>query len=274
MMISMKLNGNTYKDFYLIIFSIIILLLANYFHLNFKKPEITLNKQISALNIDNNFLSIFSMGQKRLISDIIWISTLLDSDLSHYKSKDLNSWMFLRFNTIATLDPYFLNNYTFGGQYLSIIKDDLLGAEIIFDKGLSYYPNNFELNMYSGFLQAFELKNYSKAYKNYNTIVDHPKAPAYIPSLLVKLNFSTSGDLEMAYSVISDLLKNSNSPEDSIINKKFKNDLYSIKAEIDLKCLNEKRPDCDLRDEEGNYYIKKGNKYVAPKNFTKYQLKN
>ena len=73
------------------------LLIAGLIHNSIQKPEIVFNKQSSALNINQDFLKILSSGQNRLLADYLWIVTLLESDHDHYKKKDLNSWMYLRF---------------------------------------------------------------------------------------------------------------------------------------------------------------------------------
>ena len=64
-----------------------------------------------------------------MISSLLWTHTLLFSDYEHYKNDDLDSWMYLRFNTITDLDPRMYEAYNYGGQYLSIVKDDVFGAK-------------------------------------------------------------------------------------------------------------------------------------------------
>ncbi len=82
------------------------------------KPKIKVSQQASALNLNNKLINLFNLGQGRLLSSSLWIKTLMDSDLEHYKKDDLNSWMHLRFKTIAEIDPQFYENYIYGGQYL------------------------------------------------------------------------------------------------------------------------------------------------------------
>ena len=94
-----------------LIFILILFICSGVLNKNLVKPSFKVSKQSSALNISHELLSIFDLGQRRLFSDILWISTLLESDLEHYKENDLNSWLYLRFNTISVLDPLFLKNY-------------------------------------------------------------------------------------------------------------------------------------------------------------------
>jgi tetratricopeptide (TPR) repeat protein len=235
-----------------------------------KKPSIELSKQMTAFNFDSKFLSIFSFGQKRLYSDIFWITTLLESDLEHFKRNDKNSWMFLRFKTITDLDPYFLMNYQFGGQYLSIVKDDLEGAAVIFEKGLLYYPDDYKLNFNSGFLYAFETGEYKKALKRYNKILHNPKSPPYVKSIIAKLSYSAGTSLKETFNIVKEMRNSEAAPQ---IIKKLDLDLYSIKAELDLECLNTSESGrCETKDYLGNFYIKRKDKYHAVKAFKKYRL--
>lgn len=251
-------------------FIFISIIVVGLIHHNIEKPKLFLTKQDTALNVNNFFLSVFAMGNKRLLADIIWVTTLLESEETHYKSKDLNSWIYLRFDSITNLDPNFLEAYQFGGQYLNIGKDDIKGSEAIFDKGLNIFPNNYELNLYSGFLQAFELQNYKKAIKNYSMILYHPKSPPFILSIINKLKYSDTGNLELTYSLVEESLKNA---RDDYIKSKLLVDLYSLRAMIDLECLNNhSESNCNKKDLDGNYYIKKGGNYTAPKDFKKYKL--
>ena len=259
------------SSLFILFFSIIFLGLAWKLKLISPKPTISVSKQQSALNFNSDLINIFSLGQRRLISDVFWITTLLESDLSHYKNKDLNSWMFLRFKTISELDPFFLKNYEFGGQYLSIIKDDLKGAEHIFDKALSIYPDNQVLLISAAFLQAFELNQYEKAISLYQKLIDIKKAPPFVYSLIHKLKNKEGRNLEETFLALRETKKHLPKNSKMLIDKIDK-DLYAIRAEIDLECLNQLRDGCNLNDLDGRAYIKKGDKYVAQKTFLKYRF--
>lgn len=265
----MKKNFKHIEIFYLLVF-IICISTANYFHFNFEKKEIIIDKQESAINLKEDLLLLFSIGQNRLLSDLLWITTLLESDLKHYKKRDYNSWLYLRFLSIANLDPLFLRNYQFGGQYLSIVKDDLYGAKEIFELGLKQYPNDYELLFNGGFLYAFELDDYENGLRLYNKLLETGKAPEFIKSLVPKLKYKTTGDLNTTYQVLKETLKTT-IPNTSLY-LKLKRDLYAIKADIDLECLNSGRDNCNNYDEDGNRYIFNGQKYTAPKDYQPYKL--
>lgn len=176
-----------YKRFYNKLILLFLFLSSSYVNNRFFKysnPSISL--QNHSLNF-NDSLTFFNFGQKRMISSLLWVKTLLDSDLEHYKRKDLNNWMYLRFDTVANLDPYFLENYQFGGVFLSIIKDDLLGAEMIYNKGLSQYPNDYYLNINAAFHYFHEMHNIDKAIPLLLKARTFPQAPPIIDLLIATL---------------------------------------------------------------------------------------
>jgi len=179
---------------------------------------------------------------------MLWVHTLLESDEEFYKKRDLGSWMFIRFNTIAALDKKFYDNYLYGGKYLSIIKDDILGAEEIFRKGLTQFPKDFWLSINTAHNYLFEMGDTIKALKYYDNVKFDPLALKYfplLPSLVAKLE-RDRGSTKSAFELLKVAYEKSAS-------EKFKNyyakKLYSLKTEIDLECLNSlKSSNCDNKD--------------------------
>lgn len=227
-----------------------------------EKPIVFITKQESTFNVDSNFLLYFNLGQKRLISSLLWIATILESDHDHYKNKDLNSWMFLRFKNISIIEPEFKLTYSFGGPYLSIIKDDLEGASYIYDRGLSMFPMDQNLLYNAGFHYYFEVGDFDKAYpilKKLNTFSNN--SPMMV-STLARLE-ANSGNLNDAFMVLSQY--QDSFPKDSIVWKKIYEYRYSLKAEIDLNCLNNKLSNCSMADLDNNPYIFKKDQFYSQK---------
>lgn len=265
----MKLSKYLSSSLY--VFVIILTLSGSYYiSKNSKPPALFVSKQQSTLNINENFWMYFNLGQKRLISSLYWVNTILDSDVDHYKNRDLNSWMFLRFNTISLIDPNFYENYKFGGPYLSIVKDDLSGADIIYNKGLAQYPDDYSLLLNSGFHYYFEQRNLDKAYPILLKLKNNPQAPQYIISALARIE-SNRGNLEDSFIILKEY--QSRFQNNSVIYNKINEQLYSIKAEMDLNCLNNKLPNCSILDLDKNPYTLKNQKYYAPKKWVPYRPK-
>ena len=125
------------------------------------------------------------------MASTLWIITMIESDIDHYKQKDRNSWMFHRFNTITDLNKHFYQAYRVGGIYLSVIKDDIWGAKEIYEKGLKFFPDDIQLNYNFGFHAHTELKDYPLAIKLYEKVLADPKSLVRyqysLPSIIAKL---------------------------------------------------------------------------------------
>ena len=236
--------------------AIIILTLANVLSSYRQKPLLELSQEDISYTLNQDFLYVFSMGNQRLFSSYLWILTLLQGDTEHYKKKDGNSWMYLRFSTIAKLDPLFYQNYKIGGIYLAIIKDDVSGSVEILEKGIRHYPEDFWLNYYLGFNYLHELKDREKSLYYFDKIRNHPIRKKRFPlltSTLAKLH-AHQGDLKTAFNVLYQAYLNLTS---GFLKKHFEKSLYSLKAKIDLNCLNKGvEADCQKTDFFQRPYIK------------------
>ncbi len=190
---------------YLIIF--LLLVVSGFIHQQQQLPLFEISKQESSLNFKKEILLTAHLGLKRLISSILWIKTLIESDHVHYKKNDLNDWMYLRFKTIIELDPYFKQAYIFGGIYLSVIKDDDQGAKEIYDRGLEKFPDEYELLLNGGFHYYFELKDHKRAYELLKQIKDHPRTPFFFKSLIATLA-SQNNEEEVGIHLLQAMLSN------------------------------------------------------------------
>lgn len=261
---------NSYVQIILIFSS---LLSTHIIQKKFHKPSFFISKQNSSVNLNPKLVSITSLGHKRLISSLFWIFTIIESDHEHYKKKDLNSWMFLRFKFISELDPSFLQAYTFGGLYLSIIKDDIPGASEIYKKGLLLFPHNKELikdAFYHFYFQANEkefARNLLK--KNLNII----QKETLLLSLLAR-HESSAGNLDLAYNILVNRL--STLTENSPLYKKIRASAYAIKAEKDLTCLNNTSDNskCDSIDFDGEVYLFNNKKFYAAKRWEPFKSRH
>jgi hypothetical protein len=258
------------KDSALLAVGAALLLISGMLHNGTKKPQIQISKQDTALNVNRNLLIFMSAGNRRLFSDLIWIQTLLESDLEHYSKKDLNSWLYLRFMTIQALDPEFYENYLYGGQFLAIIKDDLVGAEVLYSKGVTKFPDDYQLNFQAGFMNFFEIGDFATALKYLSKIENDPKSPTFLKSIINKLKYGLSNDLEATFQLV---LFNYQATKDENLKERLWKDLYCIRTEMDLDCLNKKRGNCRYKDLNNVAYIKNNDVYHSVQKVLKYGIK-
>ena len=247
------------------------LVLSCFMQARLKKPIIIIPKQDSVITLNTTFLKLMAIGHKRMISDFMWIQTLLDSDLEHYKKNDLNNWMYLRFNQISELDPLFYENYLYGGLYLSVVKDDPIAGIKIFEKGITHYPEDFNIRFNLGFTHYFDLGNFKAGLDSLQHIENNPKLSPPMRSVIAKLRLETTLDYDLAFSMVKQNYENTTDPN---IRENLRFDLYSIKAERDLNCLNKViKIDCDHYDLDGKPYIYSKARYSTPKPIKRFRVK-
>jgi hypothetical protein len=229
------LTNSSLSHRYVLIAAFVSLGMAMILHQRTPRPILKISRQESAINLNRYFMKTISLGNKRLLSNILWIQTLMESDQEKYKKHELPNWMYLRFLTIADLDPQFYENYLFGGMYLSIIKDDLTGAADIYEKGLAYFPNDYDLNYHAGFNYYYEIGDEAKGYGRLQLIENHPRFPKGLKFIVRKLKFSMNHNYEDGIQFLTHSLSIT---KDQVLKKKLKSDLDSLIVQRDLECLN------------------------------------
>lgn len=267
--IMMQLNKKQILLFFLVVIGFVY---SNQVKKYNPKPIIKVSEQDRQINFDHQFVDAISLGQRRLLSSLFWIQTLLDGDTENYKSRDLNSWMFLRFNTITELDPKFYEAYLWGGQYLSIVKDDIIGAERIYEKGLKNYPLDIDLNFNAGFNRYFELGQVDKAIQNFKTVIDLPGGIEKYPRLVSMVNKMSKNQGVPYEEIFANIYDKYTKTIDPKIKKYLTELLYSVRATQDLECLNAGEKNCRQLDLNGSEYIKKNGKYFAARPFQPFKL--
>jgi hypothetical protein len=270
--ILIKKNDKLFQDLLLNFFFIFILCLL--FLITRKVSNLidynstTISKEDSMLRFDKNIFLFVNAGHKKMISSYVWIMTLIQADLERYAKKDNFSWLFLRFKMISELDPYYIEVYKTGGLYLSVISDDIPAATYLFDKGLKYFPDDFDLNLKAGYHYYFEENQIQKAINCFNKIKNNSRAPIFIKSLISKL-MAEKGDLYSAYEFLNHFYEKEK--ENLFLKKRYLSQLNNLRIEIDLECLNKNSVNskCNEQDLKGISYVKKNGTYFYPQEWEK-----
>lgn len=214
-------------------------------------PRIHVPAQETRYSLDADILLLASTGLRNAWSDIVWVQTLIESDLEHYLERNLGSWMYRRFELIARLDPYFYENYLYGGQYLMVAKDDLVGSRALLSRALEKYPDDMALNWQMGYLLIFEMGDVSAGYPYFKKIHQNPRRPPMFDSIFTRLSTQTLG-LKEAYALT--LASWEAQSEKSPLRRRLGQILYSMKAEIDFACIPQQGRPCQPLDFKGMPY--------------------
>ena len=228
---------------------------ATFLLIKFPPQRPSVYYQQKAVSFHPALPSVLSLGRKRMLSSFYWITTMIQADIDRSQKEGEHSWPYYRFLQISHLDPFFYHNYTDGGLYLSVIKDDIWGAKDIYERGLKIYGDDFWLNYFSAFNDFFELGDSKSALKKYRKIVKHPLAEKYpyLYGLTAKIESADYGLLEAEKTLTAFLFRVKN----KIVRERIRKSLYAIRAERDLECLNEKKQtSCSRVDYNGSPYLK------------------
>ena len=190
-----------------------------------KLPELLIDPEKDEINFHEDFYKVVNLGQKRMISSLLWTHTLLFGDLNHIKDKNSFSWMFYRFKGISLIDPLFYENYFLGGQYLGVVKDDVKGSNFLFHRGLKLFPNDLELNFNLGFNYLFYEKNTKKGIIYWKKILQNADISKTKPLLPIRIMgfLKNQNDKKWGIEILKDLaLKNKGTPIGDAFEKKLK----------------------------------------------------
>jgi hypothetical protein len=97
----------------------------------------------------------------------------------------------------------------------------------------------------------------------------HPDANPMVKFLIRKIQFETDRNFDIPIGFLEITLSNTKDPE---LKSKIIADLYSLKVERDLECLNGGGNECSKRDPEGHYYQLNNKIWVAPRAYRPYRI--
>ena len=240
--------------------TLVFFVLAFAFSRAIQLPDVTVDKQRSSFTVRAELLGLVGVGLKRPIADLMWVKSLLDSDLEHYSGKDLGSWLYVRFMTISLLDPRFYENYHYGSQYLMVVKDDLAGSEDLLRRGLQVYPDDLNLNWHLGFLLAIEKGEVARALPYLDKLRGAPQRPPQFDSLYTRLR-TDFVEHQVAFDYAFEQWQKM--PDGDRVKLRLDQHLYTLRALMDLECLNADKPGCRREDWHGNPYVKNGATWSA-----------
>ncbi|MAW07472.1 MAG: hypothetical protein CME61_04230 [Halobacteriovoraceae bacterium] len=222
----MTKNKNIFHHIFFYTGFVTLLSLTIFFKSDLKLKKFYIDPDLDEINFHEDFYKVVNLGQKRMISSLIWSHTLLFGDTEHIKEKNRFSWMFHRFNSISLIDPLFYENYFLGGQYLGVVKDDVLGSNRIFTKGLKNFPLDVELNFNLGFNHLFYNKDVNTGIKYWKRILavkDIEKLKPLLPIRIMSF-LKNREDRDWSLNILKDLAqKNKGTPIGDAYEKKLKN---------------------------------------------------
>jgi len=244
--------------------------LAGWVGTQVRLPRPVLSPQDVHYSVDADIALLASMGLRNTMADVIWVQTLIESDLEHYRGVHLGSWMYRRFELISRLDPIFYENYQHGSQYLMVVKDDIEGARALLNRGLERFPDDMTLNWQMGYLHIFERGDVAEGYPYFAKVHRHPNRPARFDSIFSRLSAEVVG-LPEAHALT--LVSWRQQPEGSPLRERLGQILHAMQAELDFACVPTQGRPCRPVDFTGRPYIFKQGKWDTEEKRIRLSLK-
>ncbi|RYZ70003.1 MAG: hypothetical protein EOP09_06750 [Proteobacteria bacterium] len=142
---------------------------------------------------------ILSTGQTPLALDWLLLKFLTSQDWEHV-APGKHAKQFYDLDLATEVDPAFMTLYTAGANFLTVVRNDNLGAQRIINKGENFrsqvlhrdygpdfvsqhWPNEWRVPFIRAFIELFEMKNLKGAAEALSVIDQFPDAPDFLKSL-------------------------------------------------------------------------------------------
>lgn len=175
-------------------------------------------------------MKLYSFGYDSMLASLMWIRVLQDINVCDQKHKVIaypqftesddplaqvlnrqlpparctNGWVYQMLDVITHLDNQFESAYKDGATFLSVVVDDREGAQKIFNKGLIWFPDDWELLYRAAYHELFEMQN-----PNTSAVLMRKAgergAPQWVYALSAKL-YSKLGQAAFAKTILESVL--------------------------------------------------------------------
>ncbi|MBY0315275.1 MAG: hypothetical protein K2Q26_07135 [Bdellovibrionales bacterium] len=174
----------------------------------------------------------FTLGYNDLIASLIWIRVLQDIDYCEegkFRGEDFvlpletardkltgilerklkpskcnKGWVYKMLDALSEVEPRNKLVYDVGATFLSVSVDDREGARLIFEKGLTIYPQDWQIAFKAGYHYLWEIQDPKRAAQLLNQSVKSGGPP--IVSAIAAALYSHMGQAQIAKMVLEDTL--------------------------------------------------------------------
>ncbi|RZB36043.1 MAG: hypothetical protein SRB2_02548 [Desulfobacteraceae bacterium Eth-SRB2] len=154
-------------------------------------------------------VEILSLDHRGLAADILFIQAILHSGSLVWKPLTYtfdSEWSYQLMDVVTSIDPRYLTAYLFSGMGLVHGPKDVHLARPILERGMTYFPQNWELPFWIGYHYHIYLEDYEKAAEYFWRASHCPGAPDSFLSLLLS-SLKKGGSYEKAILVLKRLIE-------------------------------------------------------------------
>jgi hypothetical protein len=152
----------------------------------------------------------YSLGMDDFLADLIWVQLLQQATHTPLQNKTV-SWEYAQLEAITALDPKFEEAYAFGAAFLSVFRQDKIGAWLLLEKWVKHRPTFWKSHYTLGYHLYAEMGDYASAAPHILTAASLQGAPVWLTALGIRL-LSESGALAQALKVCLELYSTVKTP--------------------------------------------------------------
>jgi tetratricopeptide (TPR) repeat protein len=152
-------------------------------------------------------VEILSLDHRGLAADLLFIQAILHSGSLMWKPLQYqfdSKWSYQLMDLVTTIDPRYLTAYLFSAMGLIHGPEDVPLARPILERGMTHFPENWELPFWIGYHHHIYLEDYETAGEYFWRAAHCPNAPKSFLSLMLS-SFKKGGSYERAILVLKSL---------------------------------------------------------------------
>ncbi|MFQ5961856.1 MAG: hypothetical protein ACE5MG_10710 [Candidatus Methylomirabilales bacterium] len=160
------------------------------------------------------------LGFDHLAADLFWLRTIQYFG-EHYESDRRYPKLYPLVELVTSLDPQFVEAFSFGGLLLTLAKQ-YPEAIAIYEKGISHNPDRWELPYELGRVYYLDLHDHQKVLHWWELANRLPNRAPYIPRMVARL-YARTGYRETAIEIWLEMYRTTDNPQvQEIIEKELK----------------------------------------------------
>lgn len=141
-------------------------------------------------------LKVASIGFHGMAADLVWLLTIQYFG-THFETDHQFPELRRLLDTVAALDPHFVDAYSLGGLFLIYFARDILGGIAFLEQGARVNPMRWELPYEIARTYYLDLKDYRQALRWFEVTDRIPGRPQYVPRFIARL-YAAAGEAETA----------------------------------------------------------------------------
>lgn len=200
------------------------------------RPTLESNELLYLPN--EKLLSHFTCGMDTVIADLLWIQCIQYT--AHEAKGERNfTWLNHMLNTVARLDPHFVDVYRYGGMFLSALKADSNAGLELLEHGMIKNPSAWELPYEAAMVYLLNRKDDPDSRQHAAYYLSMSAATGNAPTLIRDLAAKLQGEFNLL-DIEREMWRNLLESEDELLRDTARRKLEEVKLREACNILNDR----------------------------------